>query len=620
MKKLFILFSLFLLFLAATSNAQQVNVTFQVDMNVQIQKGTFDPAIDSVTVAGGFNEWLNEPPANTEKVMDDGDGDGVYTKTIAMEGNQTYQYKYAIGLEWGRDELQGQDNRTVDVVDTDLTLDPVFFNNETANGDPAQVTFNADMRVIAKTDFDPAVDKVFLAGSFTGWADGAAEMADPEGDSVYTVTIDTLVGGTSIEYKYIFTPDPAASLTWETVDNRKFFVLDGASSVSHFWDDIEPTAELADGNILFEVNMSVATELGVFNPDADSVQIRGSFNGWGDSEPDRSLLNQDPGDPDAWFLDVPFTQHPLSDTLKYKWFIKNPEGADFQFSNTGWEVPLGNTVTIDRNRTLVFEGDQVQEAPIVFWGNVHPDWVIPEGTTVEAEFSVDMTVATIADSQGTDPVFDPAADTVYWMPMQPFYHAVHDLEWGADHRILQLVDSDNDMIYTGVLSLTGPAFNGFLYQYAYKSANGGFVREGGGQGGARVRFIGQSGGPRTFDSPWTMPQDAWANGEKPEEEGPDGLTAVEALDELPDQFKLEQNYPNPFNPSTTIQFSIPSANLVTLKVFNILGQEVATVLNEEMNVGTYKVDFDASTLSSGVYVYSIQAGNFVSTKKMILLK
>ncbi|MCW8805276.1 MAG: M14 family zinc carboxypeptidase [Ignavibacteriaceae bacterium] len=105
-------------------------------------------------------------------------------------------------------------------------------------------------------------------------------------------------------------------------------------------------------------------------------------------------------------------------------------------------------------------------------------------------------------------------------------------------------------------------------------------------------------------------------------------TAVSS-DEVPVyQFSLDQNYPNPFNPSTKIKYSVPSviasetkqSQLVTLKVYDILGNQVATLINEEKPSGEYEVDFDAAGLSSGIYFYKLQAGSFVATKKMILLR
>ena len=93
-------------------------------------------------------------------------------------------------------------------------------------------------------------------------------------------------------------------------------------------------------------------------------------------------------------------------------------------------------------------------------------------------------------------------------------------------------------------------------------------------------------------------------------------------DELnsPDEFVLEQNYPNPFNPSTTIKYSISDNSYVTLKIYDILGEEIETLVSEEKAPGSYEVSFNAADLVSGVYIYSLKAGSFAKTKKMILMK
>jgi hypothetical protein len=87
-----------------------------------------------------------------------------------------------------------------------------------------------------------------------------------------------------------------------------------------------------------------------------------------------------------------------------------------------------------------------------------------------------------------------------------------------------------------------------------------------------------------------------------------------------DYYKLEQNYPNPFNPITTINYSIPSSSFVQLIVYNSIGQEIANLVNETIAAGNHNIEFDASNLPSGIYFYKLQAGSFVETKKMILLK
>jgi hypothetical protein len=109
-----------------------------------------------------------------------------------------------------------------------------------------------------------------------------------------------------------------------------------------------------------------------------------------------------------------------------------------------------------------------------------------------------------------------------------------------------------------------------------------------------------------------------------------GTPVREEAANIPSQFALEQNYPNPFNPSTKIQFTIVSAQsgsasggnrlLTIVKVFDVLGREVATLVNAVKEPGTYTVQFDGSNLASGVYFYRLQAGTYVETRKLLLLR
>jgi len=106
-------------------------------------------------------------------------------------------------------------------------------------------------------------------------------------------------------------------------------------------------------------------------------------------------------------------------------------------------------------------------------------------------------------------------------------------------------------------------------------------------------------------------------------QGTDRITigaSAEFATEIPDVASLDQNYPNPFNPTTSIRFGIPAKSEVTLDVFNMLGQRVAQLVNSEMNAGYHTIGFDASSLSSGMYIYRLQAGNFTATKKLMLVK
>ena len=104
-------------------------------------------------------------------------------------------------------------------------------------------------------------------------------------------------------------------------------------------------------------------------------------------------------------------------------------------------------------------------------------------------------------------------------------------------------------------------------------------------------------------------------------ENNDVITDVENQQyELPTEYELQQNYPNPFNPSTKITVSIPESGNYILKIYNILGEEVATLLSDQLNAGTYTFNFDASNLTSGIYFYNFSGNNFIQTKKMMLMK
>jgi len=128
----------------------------------------------------------------------------------------------------------------------------------------------------------------------------------------------------------------------------------------------------------------------------------------------------------------------------------------------------------------------------------------------------------------------------------------------------------------------------------------------------RVQSFGKEGGPTLWSEVWNFTTQV--------------AVSVEDNSDMPASFSLEQNYPNPFNPTTTITYAIPllggeeRGGLVTLKVFDLLGNEISTLVNENKEAGYHSIDFNASDLPSGVYFYRIQAGDFVDSKKMLLLK
>lgn len=101
---------------------------------------------------------------------------------------------------------------------------------------------------------------------------------------------------------------------------------------------------------------------------------------------------------------------------------------------------------------------------------------------------------------------------------------------------------------------------------------------------------------------------------------PSLATSVRSVTDLPMTSSLDNNYPNPFNPTTTIPFTLPSSVFVTLRVFDVLGREVSTLVSEQLSAGNHAREFNSVGMSSGIYFYRLQAGSFTQTKKMTLIK
>lgn len=98
------------------------------------------------------------------------------------------------------------------------------------------------------------------------------------------------------------------------------------------------------------------------------------------------------------------------------------------------------------------------------------------------------------------------------------------------------------------------------------------------------------------------------------------ITGINDGEQLPDKYMLYQNYPNPFNPSTKIKYQLPEEAMVSLRIYNIIGEEIAVLVNSVQPAGNYTLEWNASGLSSGLYIYRIEAGTYISVKKLILLK
>lgn len=611
MKKIIPIF-LTIFFFAFAIYAQNYNVTFKVNMSVEIAKGKFDPAQNQVSVRGSFNGWSETP-------MADPDGDKIYEVTTQVPAGELKYKFFHNGAKATNGGWESISDRVVKNVSSDLVLDVVYYDDiPMPSGNPANVTFKADMRLpIKQGDLVIGSGKVFVAGDFNGWSTSQDELIDDNNDSVYTKTVQ-INSGQLINYKFLYINKSGAT-TWEADPNKQAWIEDGDNEIVRYFNDVNPNVEIKDGNITFNVDMSVLEELGIYDPSVDKLQVRGGFNGWSDSDAPRSVMNQDPLIPTNWFLQVPFVKTEVGAKQEFKYYVAL--GHTDELWQDGWERPLSMG---GGNRVVNFAGDNNQVLDPVYYDDIYPQFVIPQGQSISVKFRVDMTDAMDPNKTG-DPM--QVGDKVFWISEQPVFARLMGWVDSDEQTYFELTDPDGDKIYEGTLTVNGPGINAFEYRYAFQRArDGSFKQEqaGYGKNAYRVRFCAMTGS-RQFVQPYTAPLDKWTDKEDKSDQvelWPQGLpTDVREINlGVPTKFVLEQNYPNPFNPTTRIRFTIPAKDYVTLKVYNALGEEVAVLINKEMNAGSYEVDFIASRLSSGVYFYTLKTSNYTKTMKMLLLK
>lgn len=248
---------------------------------------------------------------------------------------------------------------------------------------------------------------------------------------------------------------------------------------------------------------------------------------------------------------------------------------------------------------------------------------------------------------GTTP-FNAAKDSVFLIVDTPFFALTNGIVAGDGNfatRSLEqrdkvmFTDDDNDMVYTLDLTLSTLTLNNIGFRIAYgepTSETGELIINGEGFDAGRryyqfIEPIITADGDDVDELPdvswpatYAFPTLTWSPRDLAFETPPDYSvinTSSEIEGDNADRFVLNQNYPNPFNPSTNISFNLPTSANVNLTIYNVLGQEVATLINgKAMTSGIHTVAFDASALSSGMYIYRLEAGSFTSTKRMMLIK
>ena len=452
------------------------------------------------------------------------------------------------------------------------------------------------------------------------------------------------LAGTAQPYKFVFEDDGVVG--WEgdvnpddSEENRSFVIP--SSDTTLYWQYFSNTPALqvepVTSNIIFAVDLSPLEAVGVYNATrGDSLQVRGGFNGWGCSNPTICRMLDVPGE-DVFEALVPFTQLPGFEN-GYKFFLNyDVEAFRSEFETfppgNGYEEPISTT---GANRFFTFEGvADEQDLGVQFYSDVLPANIIPEGVSVDVTFQVTMDEALMDPATPFNPDMDSVTvefgDPIWaWTQRLPGIQEFTDLQqdsiltYPPDPSVVLLEDGDQDGVYTGIMTVTGPTYSGIQYKYAY-GQNGTFSTEAGGstneRGRRRTRFVvpNEDG---SWPTEWVIEEEEYQPmGLLPFDENPAVLVSVEPIgNEVPTKIALQANYPNPFNPETTIEYSINAIEHVSLKVYDITGRLVTTLVDGIQPPASYRVNFDAANLASGMYLYRLEAAGTTLTRKMVLLK
>ena len=458
--------------------------------------------------------------------------------------------------------------------------------------------------------------------------------------------------GQTQEYKFVFS-DTDTEIGWEdTADgnNRSFTVP--AADTTLYWQpfgDSDITTEApVTAFTAFVVEVSPLTQAGLFQTGADQMQVRGGFNGWDCPDEDQSdcLLNQIPGTT-RFARSFPQTAIPGSES-NYKFFLDFDE--EYSNPDVGYEEPLDSGGS---NRLFVFTGNN-QAVPEQRFNDVRDDNVIPAGVDVDVTFQVNMAAALEFEGRA----FDPAVDTVtvhfedpVWMISQGFPpDGPGTIQDGASQYIrgFQLTDLDSDGIYTGTLPISGPSYNGIGYRYAFGNDDDGIVVEGSGgfnEGRRRYRYTRTDAGATTLaldvfrptsgsDADTKMPWEANPTGDvDPDDDTyvydiapgtPDPFMVTIDADGLPTTVEgglsLSAAYPNPTGDVARMAVSVARDEMVTVRVFDVTGRQVALLTDGFQTAGSQTVEFDASALASGVYLVRAEAGADVVTRRLTVTR
>ncbi len=673
---------LFSLVAFATASAQ-VNVTFW--MNTSTVPDTVT-ANSMVQVRGGTAPltWADDTGGAMTHVQGD-----LWSVTLQFNPGDDVTYKFNVrtdavqgGAGWESNPNTSDGNRHLVVGQSDTTL-PVQFFNTTDGNDPMfrpytetdSIDVYLRINMQGFTDFQPLSQFVGTRGEWPegngDWStpvplqqevgsDNGGQFTYPAGNfwsGVTKIDPNTTPPGTVIKYKFVTLdgPDAAANtVSWEDniPDNRMFVV--GSNDTTVVWDWFDGQVPVRASNadtveVTFAADMTRAINSKGFTP-GDTVFVRAGFAGTANELTDIPLLQIE--GTSIW-TGVDTVIASVGGVIEYDYRLSK-RGVEIRESYFDFDfIPASAAEQgrAERRRAPLMSkmATVTDDSDNEFDPRRQPFFPSSETLSqdVTVTFEVDMRPAVfeLLLSNPTDTLFDiqgardiAAADSVLKYGVR-----INGLSTGGWQSWGGVLESDTtrwmyddgthgdavagDTVYSRQYLFSPDSVNvgtkGVVGQ-VFKFGVWGGDNEGG-FGNNHVANVDDSQGAFTihaqFGSIDPKKYDHWDYGTSTP-----NPTSVELRDELvPGSFTLEQNYPNPFNPETKIQYSIPKNGEVTLSVFNLLGQKVATLVSEKQVAGNYQVKWNGQNdagrfVASGVYVYKLKAGDFVQTRKMMLLK
>ncbi|MFN0157173.1 MAG: FlgD immunoglobulin-like domain containing protein [Bacteroidota bacterium] len=606
---------------------QKNNVTFSVNMTKKMRDLEFLPGSgDVVTVRGSFNDWGNS--TNNPDTMADGDNDSIYTITKLLKSSSSYAYKFWKTLRAGQDYENSIPDRALSLAASDTTLPVVFYNNEIILLPSVNVTFQVNMGIkMQEGAFRPDLgDVVTVRGSFNDWGNSTNNpdtLADGDNDSIYTKTI-SIPGGQNILYK--FWKNFRFYVDYENSISDRQFLLGGSDVTipAPFFDDDSSNQYCVTVNIVAGWNMisnPVQTEndsVRQLYPNSQFPYAFG-FNGGAGYALDQTMENG----VGYW------GKFPASKVVT---ICGDPITADSIPVNAGWNMMGSITFPVD-TATIVSVPPGIRSSNFFGYSagytataTIEPGqayWVKAssaghfvlegQGTSAPPPLASSglsgFNTLTITDANGAQQTLYFGVDETGTFPVEMFEmppsapQGAFDVRFESQ-RMLEVARNDG-----GRFPIAINAVYPVTVSWAMNDVRGEFSLT---TGDATTALVSNSS--MVIASPSAS-----------------RLVLASSGVEIPTSFALSQNYPNPFNPSTMINYALPLDAFVTIKVYDILGRELATLVNEIQKTGYRNVQWNGLNASglpvaTGVYFYRIDVksttgdANFTSIKKMMLVK